>query len=682
MAVVGDILLTPETGWQRIEQDNANIKYKGTWTDLTNASFSSGSAKYSPNYYDNRVSITFYVKTTKLRIVSYANPDYATDNIILIDDEAFTFSLKNAEARAYLCFEKLNLTDSIHKIVIKQSQNGTYQRIYLDAIDIDETGCILVPPKTVGDILTLPETGWKRIDDTDKNIRYTAGWTKYYEPSNWNDNYMYTKLKDNKITFKCYTSNLRIISPVNDNLSEDIEITIDSGDPVIFSEKQNTLIYRVLVFESLNMEKAVHTVSIKTKTDAWSVLDAIDIDEDGYLEVMPSEVGDQLLAPETGWKRYDDTDSRIKYDGSGWITSTNQYLYGGNEHATNGLGDIISFKFYGTKLRILSGTFTNNPDGILISIDGTSYTYNQSGTASYKPQTILFEKLGLDLDIHTVTITCPSSDLYMALDCLDIDDTGYLISSKGDQLLQPEIGWQRFDDTDSKVKYTGAWLYQTGADNYNGGSTIIPVGSTTEEIQSSKCDFYFVGTKLRIINAYYSGSSANYIVEIDGVKNIVTSKKDVLAFQCIIFEKLNLEKTAHHVRIYSGDTDRISLDAFDIDSDGYLITEAEYSQGNKFPVLIGDNTITSETNIANYANSLVNGERQLLISDKLKSIYVTDGQGNYTKLSTAGSENIINDVSTSITTTYSSEKIQEEISKVNNKQVIVDLNSLPTFGKK
>lgn len=395
-----------------------------------------------------------------------------------------------------------------------------------------------------------------------------------------------------------------------------------------------------------------------------------------------ASVGDKLLQPEAGWKRYDDIDSRLKYDGSGWITSTNEYLYGGNEHATNGLGDIVSFKFYGTKLRILSGTFTNNPDGILISIDGTSYTYNQSGTASYKPQTILFEKLGLDLGIHSVIITCPSSTLYMALDCLDIDDTGYLISSKGDQLLQPEIGWQRFDDTDSKIKYIGNWLYQPGVDNYEGGSTIIPVGSTVEEIQSAKCDFYFVGTKLRIISSYYSENSANYVVEIDGVKNVVTTKNSTLKLQCIVFEKENLEKTAHHVRIYSGDTDRISLDAFDIDSDGYLITEAEYSQGNKFPVLIGDDTIASETNIANYAKSLKNGERQLLVSDKLKSIYVTNGQGDYTKISAGESENVINDVSTSKTTTYSSEKIQEEISKVNKKQVLINLNSLPTFGKK
>ena len=51
-----------------------------------------------------------------------------------------------------------------------------------------------------------------------------------------------------------------------------------------------------------------------------------------------------------------------------------------------------------------------------------------------------------------------------------------------------------------------------------------------------------------------------------------------------------------------------------------------------FPVKISDDTITSEDDIATYAATLINGERQLLIADKLKSMYVTDGKGSYIKI--------------------------------------------------
>lgn len=355
-----------------------------------------------------------------------------------------------------------------------------------------------------------------------------------------------------------------------------------------------------------------------------------------------ASIGDQLLQPEAGWKRIDDTDTHFKYIGSGWVTSTNQYLYNGNEHATNRLGDTVSFKFYGTKLRVLSGKFTNNPNNIDINIDGTSYKYDQSGTSAYKAQIILFEKLGLDLGVHTVIITSPSSSLYIALDCIDIDDTGYLVATVGEQLLQPENGWKRIDDRNELINYYGEWLYQAGTENANGGSTIINPSASLEQIQSTYAEFYFFGSKIRIINAYYEQSSMKYTMEIDGEK-IITSSNGTLTFQCIISEKLNLDKKPHKVKIYSGDDKRISIDAIDIDEDGYLLTEEEYLENTKppvkpepaldFPVKVSDDTITSESDVATYAATIINGEKQLLVVDKLKSMYITNGSGGYSQVS-------------------------------------------------
>ena len=137
----------------------------------------------------------------------------------------------------------------------------------------------------------------------------------------------------------------------------------------------------------------------------------------------------------------------------------------------------------------------------------------------------------------------------------------------GDQLLQPETGWKRIDDKNELINYYGEWLYQEETEKSNGGGTIINPSTSLEQIQSAYAEFYFFGSKIRIISEYYEQSSMKYTMEIDGEK-IVTSAKGVLKFQCIISEKLNLDKKPHKVKIYSGDDKRISIDAIDIDEDG------------------------------------------------------------------------------------------------------------------
>lgn len=65
-------------------------------------------------------------------------------------------------------------------------------------------------------------------------------------------------------------------------------------------------------------------------------------------------VGQQLTQPEDGWKRYDDTDSKIQYSQE-FINTTDGGCYNETLHyTTNKSNGTISFKFYGTKLRIIN----------------------------------------------------------------------------------------------------------------------------------------------------------------------------------------------------------------------------------------------------------------------------------------------------------------------------------------
>nr|DAQ97541.1 MAG TPA: carbohydrate esterase [Caudoviricetes sp.] len=524
----------------------------------------------------------------------------------------------------------------------------------------------------VGEQLLTPDTGWQRINNTHDGIDYSNSNLYYTSATNAYEtdmHYSWSIPSDSKVVFSFYGTKIRIIC-LNSNEQPDYSqnyVKIDDTTEDLYKVKQGGRF--ILAYEKTGLDEGIHKVEILLTQGTTFALDAIDIDETGYILALPKTVGDILTAPETGWKRIDDMDTHFKYVGRGWVTSTNQYLYNGNEHATNGLGDTVSFKFYGTKLRVLSGKFTNNPNNIDINIDGTSYKYDQSGTSDYKAQVILFEKLGLDLGVHTVIITSPSSSLYMALDCIDIDDTGYLVATVGDVLTAPENGWQRIDDTNSKIYYTGTWTQYTDSEAWNAGHTM------TATI-GDYLIFYVCSNNIRIISPINNNLSSNISIFIDSdtLSETYSIYNSSAIYNTIVYEKLNMENKYHKVMI-KANTNAITLfDAVDIDSDGYLLTEKEYLQQtsqDKFPVMIGDDTIVSETNIFNYANTLVNGERKLLIADKLQALYVTDGNGSCVKVANNGlTVDDLSNIETSLTQTVTDSVRADFFSKTDTQDYV------------
>lgn len=150
----------------------------------------------------------------------------------------------------------------------------------------------------------------------------------------------------------------------------------------------------------------------------------------GYV-ANAATVGDQLLEPEDGWKRIDDTDDNLKYIGS-WILNKNNSsnistsCYNKTYH---GGQDSINFKFKGTKLRIISlATHTNRSENIQVKIDDINVgTYSERSTTP-TAQILFFEKTGLENSIHSVEIINNTRDNYIDLDAIDIDADGEILS--------------------------------------------------------------------------------------------------------------------------------------------------------------------------------------------------------------------------------------------------------------
>lgn len=138
-------------------------------------------------------------------------------------------------------------------------------------------------------------------------------------------------------------------------------------------------------------------------------------------------VGEQLLQPENGWKRYSNMDSNIKYIGN-WTTLANDVNFWPNEHhgLDSSSGGSIQIKFRGTKIRLIDHRHPNRCSALKAVIDGESLDFSEYGVSQH--QTIVFEKIGLENTIHTVEFTQqPNSTGIFVLDAIDIDANGELL---------------------------------------------------------------------------------------------------------------------------------------------------------------------------------------------------------------------------------------------------------------
>ncbi|WML33349.1 Ig-like domain-containing protein [Clostridium sp. OS1-26] len=137
-----------------------------------------------------------------------------------------------------------------------------------------------------------------------------------------------------------------------------------------------------------------------------------------------AKVGDEIIHPEKGWKRYDDTDGNIKYIGNGWQVGGNVdpiHFIVSNE------GE-IRFNFVGTKLRIVGPiSVAGLSSNIKIIIDNNLEQFSEKGEkSSLHSRAISYEKLNLSNKEHSVKIICNNDGNYAEFNYFDIDSTGEL----------------------------------------------------------------------------------------------------------------------------------------------------------------------------------------------------------------------------------------------------------------
>lgn len=148
-------------------------------------------------------------------------------------------------------------------------------------------------------------------------------------------------------------------------------------------------------------------------------------------------VGDALLHPEKGWKRYDDTYKAIQY-GPNVEYQNQKDNYNSTYHGIKKtyLGEFARFSFTGDKLRLIGLKSYNYSEKIQIEIDGKIEYFDsrlQATKESEKFQTLVYSKEGLSNKKHNVIIThvtLPQSNPLtydFRLDAIDISESGEVI---------------------------------------------------------------------------------------------------------------------------------------------------------------------------------------------------------------------------------------------------------------
>jgi subtilisin family serine protease len=231
----------------RVENNDSNISYSGSWTLLKSSSFSGGSINYS-NQLNSYFELEF--TGTGIKWFAYTSPTYGIADVFIDGEFIAQVDLYSSLAKyKVLVFEKQGLPQGIHtiKIVNSGKKNPSAKNTYinLDAFDF------FANPDP---IITL-------FEDNDPNISYTGSWLIMNSSSFSGKSIHYSNALNSVIDFNFFGTGIRWLaytSPsygIADVFIDDIYIgTVD-----LYS---STTKYKNLVFEKLNLPKGSHTLKI------------------------------------------------------------------------------------------------------------------------------------------------------------------------------------------------------------------------------------------------------------------------------------------------------------------------------------------------------------------------------------------------------------------------------------
>ena len=629
---IGNQISSPDTNWKRISGlDNLIRRNDGVFEEVPDENCTNKKYVHTTG---NGANFHFKFYGTKLRIISIFNSETSSTRIkINIDNNEFNVSNYNKDITVYkaLLFQKLDLNEGEHECVITNITSSGYN-LFIDSIDINSDGYLIDSTFKVGDILksNYVQNGYKRIFYDNSNFIYNGNGFSTSDFSIVKGSIKTLTCITNYIKFKFTGSKLKIIGAICDNATS-CSVKIDNVSYGNIEEyKVSTYnrqgVYDPVVFIKENLDNSEHICIIEysSTTGRAFFFEGIEIDSTGnllYCERTQNDILD-LKKIENGWKRIDNTYKEFNFSPiENWDNYTSDSnFFNTSVQRTTTIGSYFTFNFKGTKFRIIG---FKNPDctrSVDVYLDGNKIgnysTYNKYDTWY---RTIDFEKLNLENKKHTVKIINNVSNKYLHIDSIEIDSDGEILPPNreiGEQLLKPDTGWKRIDDTESTIIYSGKWDY-AGANLTSDAANYYNSSFHLTRNTSARIKFKFYGDRIRLIFIRNRDCSNSCYIKIDGTEYKFSNYYATIQYQRLVFQKDNLLNGFHDIEIRSATSNAFGLDAIDLVENGFLLTDDMYNYMNS-NLKSGDITI----------NRILKTNLPKSVEEKI-GLYFTEDKGLY-----------------------------------------------------
>ncbi|WP_339258203.1 Ig-like domain-containing protein [Lysinibacillus sp. FSL K6-3209] len=137
-------------------------------------------------------------------------------------------------------------------------------------------------------------------------------------------------------------------------------------------------------------------------------------------------IGSQLKKPEKGWNRYDGNSPKVIVGDTSKYTPHNHPIFYKGSTAFFTRDNTATFRFNGTKIRLLSAIWVARSKSIEVSIDGQivdTFSQNIDSLNINDGQRVSYEKNNLSPGTHIVILKNLDTASFFELDAIDVDGT-------------------------------------------------------------------------------------------------------------------------------------------------------------------------------------------------------------------------------------------------------------------
>lgn len=137
---------------------------------------------------------------------------------------------------------------------------------------------------TIGQVLTAPEVGYKRYDDSHPAIKYKGTFVDVAGSNYHAGTHKFTITPGDTVSVSFTGTKIRLITTTGLDRDSNVQVTID-GVVETFNNITEPGQFKVLVYEKIGLPDGLHEVEFKkvSNNSSYFVLDALDIDDTGRL---------------------------------------------------------------------------------------------------------------------------------------------------------------------------------------------------------------------------------------------------------------------------------------------------------------------------------------------------------------------------------------------------------------